>query len=100
MRSSTVVANSQQLGAHVRALRKARGLTQTDVARMLGVSKMRVATIEKDVGRVATATVLGLIQLLGGAVRLDLPDAGNEAPPSDALSKPNQIREVPRRGEW
>ena len=64
------IATAQQLTEYVRALRKSRGQTQADVARLLGVSAMRVAAIEKDVGRLSTHSLIALLQLLGA--RLDL----------------------------
>lgn len=65
------IATAQQLTEYVRALRKSRGQTQADVARRLGVSAMRVATIEKDVGRLSTRRLIELLQLLGAHLVLD-----------------------------
>ena len=64
------IVTAQQLTSYVRALRKSRGQTQADIARILGVSAMRVAAIEKDVGRLSTSSLIRLLQLLGA--RLDL----------------------------
>ena len=104
MPTLTSISTALQLGAHIRALRKARGLTQSDVAKMLGVSKMRVATIEKDIGRVSTASVLELVHLLGGNILLQL-SAIDEASPDDRVTKPdpaepNRVTRRARRGEW
>jgi len=65
------IATAQQLTEYVRALRKSRGQTQADVARILGVSAARVATIEKDVGRLSTSSLLALLQLLGAQLELE-----------------------------
>ena len=65
MRHRFPIATAQQLTEYVRALRKSRGQTQTDIARILGVSTARVATIEKDVGRLSTGSLLTLLSLLG-----------------------------------
>lgn len=64
------IVTAHQLSTYVRALRKARGFTQTDVAKRLGVSKMRVATIEKDVGRVSMSRLMELLQILDGRLVL------------------------------
>ena len=74
------IATAQQLTEYVRALRKTHGYTQAQVGRMLGVSAMRVATIEKDVGRLSTRNLLALLQLLGA--RLELVTDGDSAPPA------------------
>ncbi len=65
------IATAQQLTEYVRALRKSRGQTQADIARLLGVSAMRVATIEKDVGRLGTSRLIALLHLLGARVVLE-----------------------------
>jgi transcriptional regulator with XRE-family HTH domain len=85
------IATTQQLTEYVRALRKSRGQTQTDVARILGVSAMRVATIEKDVGRLSTGRLLALLQVLGA--HLELKTDGNPA------HQPDTPRVTPA-GEW
>ena len=102
MITTTPIRTSQQLGAYVKALRKARGLTQTDVARMLGVTKMRVATIEKDIGRVSTGSVMELVHLLGGSIQLEIPELPSR---SATQSHPPQTAALPVRahrskGEW
>lgn len=65
------IATAQQLTEYVRALRKSRGQTQADIARLLGVSPMRVAAIEKDVGRLSTKRLIELLQLLGARLELE-----------------------------
>lgn len=65
------IATAQQLTEYVRALRKSRGQTQADIALLLGVSAMRVATIEKDVGRLSTSSLIALLQLLGAGLVLE-----------------------------
>lgn len=102
MIKTATISTPQQLNSYVRALRKARGLTQRDVAQMLGVSAMRVATIEKDIGRVSTASVLSLIQLLGGSLELSMPVSTEIAQEQEGreLSIPPAGQSMKRRGEW
>ena len=64
------ITTAQQLTEYVRALRKTHGYTQADLGRMLGVSAMRVATIEKDVGRLSTKSLIALLQLLDAKLEL------------------------------
>ncbi len=78
MRNRFSAVTTQQLTEQVRALRKAQGKTQTDIAKMLGVSTARVATIEKDVGRLSTRNLLKLLQLLGARLEVST-SAGAEA---------------------
>lgn len=101
MSQSAPISTPQQLGAFVRALRKAKGLTQAEVAQMLGVSKMRVATIEKNIGRVSTASVMQLVHLLGGTIHLasnDLPQSPDGVEPPTERARSLQGHRT--RGEW
>jgi hypothetical protein len=70
---------------------------------MLGVSNARVATIEKDVGRLSTRNLLKLLQLLGARVEVHT-SAGVETPIDGETSTPpvkSRLRS-PRNpaGEW
>ena len=76
-----------QLSAHLKSLRKTRGLTQAQLARRLGVRQSRLADIENHPETVATAQLLDLLAALGVEVLLRL--------------KPTAPRnEQPARGEW
>lgn len=59
------VALASQLRQLLRSLRKARGWTQADLARRLGVVQSRVATIERDPGAVSVEQILHILALLG-----------------------------------
>lgn len=59
-----------QLRAHLKALRKANGLTQTQLARRLGVGQARIADIEKHPELVATGQLLQVFAALGAEVLL------------------------------
>jgi DNA-binding XRE family transcriptional regulator len=62
-------------GHQLAEIRKARGLTQAAVARLMGVTKGRVSQIER--GEVFTVEVVGrYVQALGGELRL-LADFGD-----------------------
>jgi len=104
MRNRFPIATAQQLTEYVRALRKSRGQTQTDIARILGVSTARVATIEKDVGRLSTSSLLALLSLLGA--HLELETDGDVTPitgtPEDTASPPDHAitHRRSRGGEW
>lgn len=59
-----------QLSQHLKALRKARKLTQLQVARRLGVKQARYAFIENHPGTVATEQLLDLLAVLDAEVLL------------------------------
>lgn len=109
MPSRFPIATAQQLTEYVRALRKSRGQTQADVARLLGVSAMRVATIEKDVGRLGARRLIELLQLLGARLVLETdqetnsPSEWRAEPLENAESikrSPQRNRKKSRGGEW
>lgn len=54
-----------QLRQLLRSLRKARGWTQADLAKRLGVVQSRVATIERDPGAISVEQLLHILALLG-----------------------------------
>ena len=101
------VTSAKQLTQYVRALRKSRGQTQADIASLLGVSAMRVATIEKDVGRLSSKSLLNLLQLLGARLELVTEGDADRAPTltrahdadGELPATPNTPKQS-RRGEW
>jgi len=58
------VALSTQLRQHLRSLRKARGLTQADLAARLGVVQSRVADIEANPSAVSVEQLLKVLTVL------------------------------------
>ena len=108
MRDRFPIATAQQLTEYVRALRKSRGQTQADVARILGVSTARVATIEKDVGRLSTSSLSALLSLLGAHLALETdgevpPTVGARDTADDGRELPTtapRTRRTSRGGEW
>lgn len=63
-----------QLRQHLRALRKKRALTQTQVGAMIGVSQARIAEIEANPGLVSLDQLMQLLSVLDVSLFL------NEAP--------------------
>ena len=57
-----------QLRAVIKALRKTRELSQTDLGRLLGVNQKRIAKIEADPGIPSWNQVVRLISALGGRI--------------------------------
>ncbi len=81
-----------QLAMYLRALRKAKGLTQSALGLLLGVTRARVSEIERDPANLGFSQLQRILQLLGGRLVLEVQatDAGTAA--GAAPSMP--------RGEW
>jgi HTH-type transcriptional regulator/antitoxin HipB len=60
-----------QLSSHLRALRKARGLSQAALASRLGLSQARVARIEGDPLAISVDQLLRVLAALGVQVSLE-----------------------------
>ena len=76
-----------QLSVHLKSLRKARGLTQAQLAKRLGLRQSRLADIENHPETVSGAQLLDLFAALGVEVLLRLKPAAPH-------------REHRPRGEW
>jgi HTH-type transcriptional regulator/antitoxin HipB len=77
------ILTADQLRQHLRSLRKARGLTQAGLGKLLGVGQVRIANIEQDPGSVSVEQFMRLLSALGARliVRADLPShPGQRAP--------------------
>ncbi len=55
---------TSQLREHLRALRKARGLTQAALGRLLGVGQARIAEIEGNPGAVSVDQLMKVLSAL------------------------------------
>jgi transcriptional regulator with XRE-family HTH domain len=83
------IKSADQLGSHLRALRVAQGLTQTDVGLRLGVAAPRISDIENDPSAVGFGHILHLIHALGAQLVITADAQQPKKSPSDA-----------RAGEW
>lgn len=64
---------ADQLKAHLRSLRKQRGLTQAQLGQQLGIGQVRIAEIEAKPGLVSVDQLVKLLSALGaGLVVRDL----------------------------
>ena len=92
-----------QLSQQLRALRKARGLSQTQLAQRLGVSQTRVAAIERDPAVVSVGQLFEVLRLLDVQVVLrDLapaPTGGVKVQDAEPATRFGTPTAVPR-GEW
>ena len=86
-----------QLSAHLRSLRKSRGLSQVQLGAVLGVGQTRIARIERDPTAVSVEQFLDLLGALG--VQMVLRSTGPRAaagPPASA-SKAIPTRVAPAK---
>jgi HTH-type transcriptional regulator/antitoxin HipB len=94
---------TSQLREHLRALRKARGLTQAALGRLLGVGQARIAEIESNPGAVSVDQLMKVLSALRASLLLrdDVTDVAAKQPdatalpPSSAASKPRKPPKQP-----
>jgi HTH-type transcriptional regulator/antitoxin HipB len=66
MPTHTPVRTAGQLGPALRALRRARGWSQTELGRRVGLSQERISTIERQPERVTVGQLLTVLMALEG----------------------------------
>lgn len=69
------VAFAAQLSQHLRALRKARGLTQRELGAILNLNQSRIAEIEKNPSLVSVEQIFEVLAALGAKVVLRTSEA-------------------------
>lgn len=69
-----------QLALHLKSLRKAAGVSQTQLAQRLGVSQSRVAAIERDPAAISVRQLMEILQLLDADLLM--------RPRADAVASP------------
>ncbi len=78
-----------QLSAHIKSLRKARGMTQAELGLRIGVKQVRVADIERSPGSVSVDQMLQVLHALDARLLL--------APAATYPAAP--MRDAPQSGE-
>ena len=73
------IASAEELGALVRAVRKAQGLRQDDAAGSIGVSENFLGKVERGAGRVQWDKLFQVLDGLGIHVVLDVPESAASA---------------------
>lgn len=91
---------SAQLREHLRALRKARGLTQTELGQLLGLGQARVAEIESNPGVVSLDQLLRVLQALNTALVLRETTTSTETDPLAAPGTKRPRAARPKTGSW
>lgn len=80
---------TDQLKPHLRALRKARGLTQSQLGALIGVKQARIAEIEANPGAVSLDQLTKVLAALGATLHLH-----------EADTRPSARSASPKKGSW
>jgi HTH-type transcriptional regulator/antitoxin HipB len=91
-----VISIPDQLTPQVRSLRKARGLSQKDLAVRLGVSQSRIAAIESNPSSISVGQLMGILAILD--VQLVLRD--RQAPVTTNPGLDSGKADSVKGGEW
>lgn len=67
------IEDASDIGQYIRAIRKAQGLRQDDLAAMAGTSHVVLGNVERGKDTVQIGRVFALLRQLGIQVQLDLP---------------------------
>ncbi len=87
---------SSQLREHLRALRKQRGLTQTQLGQLVGLSQARIAEIESNPGVVSVDQLMKVLSALRASLVLqDDSDAAPTGAVTTSPSKPKPVAQEP-----
>lgn len=78
------IRTAEQLPVLLQAFRKQAGLTQTDVARRLGITQQTLSALERNAEKVSADRLLALLSILG--VELVLRQNNPASKPSSAPS--------------
>ena len=100
-----LIQSSGQLTAHLRSLRKSRGLNQVQLGSALGVGQTRIARIERDPTAVSVEQFLALLGALGVQMVLRPNGPGGVADASADVSgaastRPALTRQRPLGEPW
>jgi HTH-type transcriptional regulator / antitoxin HipB len=77
------ILTPQQLSAHLRSLRKARGLTQAQLGEKLGLNQARIGKIESHPESVSVGQLLTILALLGARLVLATGETPGTRLPAD-----------------
>ena len=94
-----LIQSPGQLSSHLRALRKARGLSQAQLGATLGVGQTRITRIERDPTAISVEQFLGILNALGVQMVLR-PIAGKTTPAATATGPTARARRPPTDEPW
>ena len=79
---------TDQLKAHLRSLRKQRGLTQAQLGKRLGIGQVRIAEIEARPGLVSVDQLVKLLSALGAGLVVRDHEGGSAFPVAAPAPEP------------
>lgn len=79
------IQTAGQLSAHLKSLRKARGMTQAELGQRVGVKQVRIADIERSPGSVSVEQMLEVLHALDARLLLGKGASYPAAPATGAL---------------
>ena len=92
---------TDQLKPHLRALRKARGLTQAQLGTLIGVKQARIAEIESNPGAVSLDQLTKLLAALGATLHLHEAETRASAQASKSAARKSVPGTIPpKKGSW
>ena len=86
---------ADQLRAHLRSLRKQRGLTQAERGKRLGIGQVRIAEIEARPGLVGVDQLVKLLSALGAGLVVRDHEAGSAFPVAAPAPEPRSSTPEP-----
>jgi len=86
---------ADQLRAHLRSLRKQRGLTQAELGKRLGIGQVRIAEIEARPGVVGVDQLVKLLSALGAGLVVRDHEAGSAFPVAAPAPEPRSSTPEP-----
>ncbi len=90
---------AEQLRPQLQALRKQRGLTQTQLGKMMGVTQARIVEIEAHPGAVSLQQVMQVLSVLGATLMIRTTDAASLNTPQET-GDIHTVQETPKKGRW
>ena len=93
---------TDQLAPQLRSLRKARGLSQAQLACELRVTQSRVAAIERNPAAVSVGQLIRILGVLGAGLVLRDTTLASATDPARPVSPPTKLGQpaVSPKGEW
>ncbi len=79
---------ADQLKAHLRSLRKQRGLTQAQLGKRLGIGQVRIAEIEARPGLVSVDQLVKVLSALGAGLAVRDLEGGSAASVAGPVAEP------------
>jgi len=84
-----IIQIPRQLSSHLRALRKAKNLSQAELGARLGLSQARIARIEGDPLSVRVEQLLRVLAALGARLEIEPQTAGDPSPDTGGATTQN-----------